>query len=510
MPKLRIIPPFISSHLAGIKRELKILFVAPEAAPFAKVGGLGEVMFALPRALRKLGHDARIMLPRYASVDPQKYTLTKIKDGLRVPSGGDAEPLICNVYEYKGGEESAPAYFLENQEYYEKRANVYGYADDPIRWVLLSRGVLEFLKTSEWVPDVIAANDWQTGFLPNLIHTEYKDHPVIDRIATVFIIHNIHHQGMFDHRFVSEMNYDAGQSPIGDIFNERLLWLNGMRRGIMHSDVIVTVSPTYAKEILTKDYGEGMEELLQERWTRLYGILNGIDYERLNPATDPYIPARFDADSPEKRIKNKLALQERFGLKRSKNTFLAGIVSRMDQQKGFDLITEISHPLFREIDMQLVVLGTGENRYRLFFKELISNYPKRVGGHFDFDPVLPRLIFSGSDIILIPSLFEPCGLTQMEAMRYGAVPVARKTGGLSDTIENFNPEESSGDGFLFEAADPWALFAAIVRARETYRYPKIWNGLVHRAMTKDLSWANSAARYADVFLKAIEYHKRLL
>ncbi|MDO8558690.1 MAG: glycogen/starch synthase [bacterium] len=487
--------------------KLKVLFVASEAAPFAKVGGLGEVMFALPRALRSLGHDARVMIPRYASVDRERYALKMIVEGLLVPTGGDPANLVCNALMHEGGD-TAPTYFLENQEYYEKRANVYGYADDPIRWALLSRGVLEFLKQSDWVPDVIVANDWQTGFIPNLIHKEYEHDTVIDTIATVFVIHNLYHQGLFDHRFVSEMNFDAGQASIGDIFAPRLLHLNAVRRGIMYADLVVTVSPTYAKEILTKEYGEGLEELLGERRMQLSGIINGIDYERLNPKTDPYITAKFDEKTTHRRRRNKRALQDRFGLKQDDNAFLVSIVSRMDHQKGFDLIMDIANPLFRETDIQLVVLGNGDNKYRLFFKELIEKHPGRVGGHFDFDPVLPHLIFAGADAMLIPSAFEPSGLTQMEAMRYGCIPIARRTGGLADTITDYDGADA-GDGFLFEAFDSWALFAAIVRARETHRHQEIWQELITRAMERDFSWTVSALEYERKLVAAIEYHKRL-
>ena len=300
MGKYGILLPYMTNLLDFISRKksyaakLKVLFIASEAAPFAKVGGLGEVMSALPLALRALGHDARIMMPRYASVDRERYALKMVREGLAVPTGGNPATLICNVLAHEGSD-TAPTYFLENQEYYEKRANVYGYADDPIRWMLLSRGVLEFLKQSAWVPDVIVANDWQTGFIPDLVHKEYQNDPVIDTIATVFVIHNLYHQGMFDHRFVSEMNFDAGQAPIGDLFSPRLLQLNAMRRGIMYADLIITVSPTYAKEILTKEYGEGLEELLGERRMQLSGIINGINYERLNPETDPYITEKFDS-----------------------------------------------------------------------------------------------------------------------------------------------------------------------------------------------------------------------
>ncbi|MDO8516145.1 MAG: glycogen/starch synthase [bacterium] len=489
-------------------RKLKVLFVASEAAPFAKVGGLGEVMYSLPRALREIGHDARVMIPRYGTVDRDRSGLTMVHEGVAVPTGGETPPLICNVLKHE--EEGVSfTYFLENEEYYEKRANVYGYADDPIRWLLLSRGTLEFLKVSDWVPDIIIANDWQAGFIPNLLHTDYAHDPALDSIATGFVIHNLSHQGMFDHHFVSEMNYDAGQSLVSDMFSPRLLQLNPMRRGIMHADIILTVSPTYAKEILTKEFGEGLNDLLAERRTRLFGVINGIDYDHLDPTTDQYIAAPFTTKTASRRAKNKRALQNHFGLHQNDKSFLIGIVSRMDHQKGFDLIMDIANPLFRETDIQLLVLGSGDNKYRLFFKELSEKYPGRVAGHFEFDPVLPRSIFAGSDAILIPSAFEPSGLTQMEAMRYGCIPIARETGGLADTIIDYDGELDIGDGFLFEAFDSWALFAAIIRARETHRHPDIWHELIVRAMEKDFSWIQSAKEYERHFMEAIEYHKRV-
>ena len=254
------------SFLIG-KNKPKVLFVAPEASPFIKAGGLGEVMFALPRALSKLGYDVRLMVPRYAGIDLEKFSLEMELEGLRVPTGieeGDSEKpemLICNVRRFVprgNGNRHAPVftYFLENLEYYENRSNIYGYADDAMRWALLSRGTLEFLKRSSWVPDVIVSSDWQTGFLPNYLRTVYADEEKFKNIATVFMIHNLYYQGVFDHRFVQEMDYDDGHSPLPSFFDPRILKTNGMRRGIMHSDLISVVSPTYAKEIMTPEYGE--------------------------------------------------------------------------------------------------------------------------------------------------------------------------------------------------------------------------------------------------------------
>ncbi|KKT28782.1 hypothetical protein A3G55_01200 [Candidatus Giovannonibacteria bacterium RIFCSPLOWO2_12_FULL_44_25] len=488
------------------KPNLKILFVASEAAPFSKAGGLGEVMFALPKALAALGYDARVMIPRYAGINQDKFFLKMLSEGLMVPTDAqeNRQPrhLQCNIKQYEN------VYFLENREYYEQRANIYGYADDTVRWALLSRGVLEFLNQNrEWMPDIIVSSDWQAAFLPNYLKTTYKDYARLSGIATVFSIHNLYYQGMFDHKFVSEMDYDAGQAQIPSFFDTRLLKLNMMRRGIMYADVINTVSPTYAKEIMTLDYGESLDGLLRERRSVVYGILNGIDYDTVNPKTDPHLPANYDVSSAKLRIQNKLELQKCFGLQEDSKKFVVGIVSRLDEQKGFDLLFDSLEALLHELDMQLVVVGSGDAKYMSFFGEIAKKFPERVAAHLSFDTVLPHLVFGGADAVLIPSKFEPSGLTQMEAMRYGAIPIARRTGGLADTVEDYGPGDEAGTGFVFERFSSQALSIALVRAYETYRHPSLWNNFQRRAMSKDFSWEHSAKEYIKLFEKAIDIKK---
>ena len=487
------------------KPTQKILFVASEATPFVKAGGLGSVMFALPRALKRIGYDARVMIPRYAKIDLEKFPMKLVMEGLSVPTDSDEESnpdeLICNVKMFKTSDKdnSPPTtYFLENEEYYEKRSNIYGYNDDALRWALLSKGTLEFLRTTrDWFPDVIIASDWQTGFLCNYLKTTYKDDPRLKNIATVFTIHNLYYQGMFDHRFISEMEYDDGQASLPSFFDPRLLKINGMRRGIMHADLITTVSPTYAKEIMTESYGELLDGLLRERRSRVYGILNGIDYEEFNPKTDRLLAKNYDAESADLRAKNKSELQGRFGIDRNPNSFLIAIASRFTEQKGFDLLFPITDTLFKELDIQLAVIGSGEGKYMGFFQDLEQKYPGKVGTHLSFDEVLPHLIHSGADAILIPSKFEPAGLLQLEAMRYGAVPIVRKTGGLADTVEDhvFN---NPGTGFVFNDFDAQAMMIAIVRAYENFNQKQVWKGIQHRGMKKDFSWDKSAREYAKV------------
>lgn len=499
--------------LFNSKTRRRVLFIAPEAKPFAKAGGLGEVIFALPRALEKIGYDVRVMIPRYAGIDPEQFHLKMEYAGLEVPtdseSGKENEPahLICNVRKYvpdpkKRDQEKLPVttYFLENEEYYEKRSNVYGYSDDTVRWALLCRGVLEFFRVSnEWTPDIIVASDWQTGFLSNYLKTYYKQYPKLAHIATVFIIHNLYYQGIFDHRFVSEMDSDDGQSALPSIFDPRFLKMNGMRRGIMYSDTITTVSPTYSREIMTKDYGELLEDLLKERRSRVHGVLNGIDYEDFNPETDRNLVSNYSVKLLNRRAKNKLELQTKFGLPKDENVPVIGIASRLVEAKGFDLMFDILEPLIKELNFQLVVLGSGEAKYMGFFKDLAERMPKNVAVHLSFDPILPRLIFSGSDMVLVPSKFEPCGLVQMEAMRYGAVPIVRKTGGLADSVEGFDPLTGKGTGFVFEDFNSLSLAIAITRACEHYRNPTVWKGIQTQAMNSNFSWENSAEEYARIF-----------
>lgn len=501
------------------KAKPRVLFVATEAAPFVKAGGLGEAMFALTRALREAGCDARVMIPRYAGVDPEEFHLALELEGLEVPTDappdGGPSSLTCNVRKYappagaNGGRLPVVTYFLENQEYYEQRSNIYGYADDAIRWALLSRGALEFIRLSrEWKPEVVVASDWQTGFLANYLRTTYRDDPVLRPIASVFAIHNLYYQGTFDHRFVSEMDFDDGQSPMPSLFDPRLLKVNGMRRGIIHADAIATVSPTYAKEIMTPAYGELLDGLLKERRSRVYGILNGIDYEEWNPETDGLLPRRYTAATLEDRVANRIELQRHFGLREDRRAFLVAIASRLTEQKGFDLLFPVADVLLRELPISLAVLGNGDGKYMGFFQELEKRYPGRVAAHLSFDTILPHLIHGGADAVLIPSRFEPAGLLQLEAMRYGAIPVARETGGLADTVSDYDPTTREGTGFLFEAFDSHAMMVALVRALEHWREGKSWRAIQKQAMAADFSWRRSADAYLRLAAVALESRRR--
>lgn len=487
-------------------KKLKILFVGSEAAPYVKIGGLGEVLHSLPKALNELGHDARILIPKYAVISEEKFKFKMVIEGLQVPND-DQDPLICNIKESANSIGSVN-YFLENEEYYEKRGGVYGYDDDASRWALLARGAIEFMRHPKgWKPDVIVANDWQGGLIPNYMKQNYKDDPLISGIASLFIIHNIYFQGMFDHKHTSELDYDDGQSHIPAILDPRMHKLNFMRRGIRYADIISTVSPNYAREITTPEYGELLDTLLQEKRSRLFGILNGINYDDYNPEENPHIEHKYNSKKIGERRKNKKVLQQKFNLPERDDVFVCGIVSRLSEQKGLDLVTETIGPLLENFDFQFVVLGSGDSKYMSFFDELSRTY-KNVSSHLTYDEILPHIIYSGADAICIPSRFEPSGLTQMEAMRYGAVPIARSIGGLADSVEDVDPLKGTGNGFCFSNYDRYAFYGAVVRAMETFKYKDIWEGLVKRAMEENFSWEKSAKEYVKLFDRAINQINR--
>ena len=481
-------------------KRKKILFVASESAPFAKAGGLGDVINSLSLSLKELGEDARVMIPRYGIIDLKKYKLKTEVQRLKVPTDqpGENPFLVCNVKKYSG-KEAVTTYFLENEEYYEKRANVYGYSDDHIRWILLCKGVLEFLKVSLWKPDIIVISDWQTGILPNYLKTIYKEDPVLSKILTLFTIHNLQYQGMCDFRFVQETERDSGKELIPDFFNPRLTKLNWMLRGILYSDAIVTVSPTYSREILTLENGEGLSKIFIEKQDKIFGILNGINNDNNNPSKSKHIPVNYTIKTIDKKKENKILLQKKFGLPENPNAFLMGIVSRFTEQKGLDLIEKIMPFLFKNISAQIIFIGDGEPRYKEMIKKAEEENPDCVKSFFEFSCSLPYFVFGGADVLLMPSKFEPCGITQMEAMRFGCIPIARKTGGLADTIITLDLEKEEGDGFLFEEYDFNSLFTAIVKAETIFRFKKEWKEMVKRAMKKDFSWKKSAKEYINIF-----------
>ncbi len=478
------------------------------------MGGLADVAGSLPRALRRLGHDARLALPKYRRINEARFGLTRIVDSMPVPTGPDHE--LVSVFE--STVEGMPAYLVGNDKYF-GRQEVYGYDDDGERFVFFCRATLEMLKKLDWQPDVIHCNDWHTGIIPNWLKTIYQDDPFFAPTATAFTIHNLAYQGIFSPElleFAGLADYGLIPHPTDEGLS-RVVVL--MARGILFADVINAVSEKYAQEILTPEYGERLDPILAQRRDRLFGILNGLDCEVWDPATDPDIAINYDVApplSPPKlggrmggRMENKLALQREAGLSPDPDVLLIGMISRLADQKGFDILTEASDQLM-EMDLQFVLLGTGDERYHRIFANVAGKYQGQAAVFLKFDPALARRIYAGSDAFLMPSRFEPCGLGQMIAMRYGSVPIVRSTGGLADTVEDYDPTTGQGNGFAFDEYSEEALLAAVKRALETYRRQDIWRTLMERGMQADFSWRASAQKYVELYHKALEFKQEEL
>jgi starch synthase len=477
---------------------LKILLLAAEVVPFAKTGGLADVAGALPKAIHALGHDIRVAMPRYSRIDPDKFQLQKLVPPFSVPvyrTTEEASILQTTI------NPDIPVYMVDSAKYFD-REGIYMYPDDAERFIFYCRAVLESLKYLDWRPDVIHCHDWHTAIVPNWLSTIYQDDPFFADTVTVYTIHNLAYQGIFGYRVLEV----AGIDEWGFMYHPELADLNEvvdlMGRGIYWADLVSTVSETYAHEILTPEYGQRLDPLLRDRRDRLFGILNGIDYEMANPSADPHIAANYEIGTLDRRLENKLALQREAKLEEDPNVPLLGIISRLTDSKGFDILGEaIDHVL--DLGVQLVLMGTGEQHYHDLFSHMVQRYPGQAAIFFTFNTPLGQRIYAGSDMFLMPSRFEPCGTNQLIAMHYGSVPIVRSTGGLADTVQDFDPHTSQGNGFVFKEYDPWKLFAAIVRALETFKHHEVWRQIQVRGMTADYSWARSARKYVDLYHRAI-------
>lgn len=490
-------------------KPLKVLFVTAEVSPFSTVGGLAQVSYFLPRALKRLGVDVRIFTPKYGSINSKLLQTDNVLEGLSVPTGEEKDSqqpqnLICNVKILKTPKKDDPIiYFLENREYYEQRANVYGYSDDHIRFGLLSRAAVEFSQHGEFVPDIIHSNDWHTGYVSNYLENVYKNE-VTEKISTLFSVHNLY-QGVFDFDHASEMDFDDGKGKLASFFSDRFFKQNALKRGIIYSDLVNTVSQTYSREIMTENYAPKLFNLFKELRGKFYGVLNGLDYTSFNPKNDKIINKNFSVTSISTRQENKVDLQKEFNLDLLPHAPILGIVGRLDEQKGLDLVLETMDFILKECGAQLVVVGKGDDKYRDYFADLEKRYPGMVGTHLMYDASLPRKVYAGADMILMPSRYEPGGIVALEAMRYGCVPVVRATGGLADSVVDYRPTESTGTGFSFSTYSAMSFLTAVVRALETYKNPEAWKKIVKRAMEQDFSWDKTAKKYLELYHRSKDF-----
>ncbi|MDS0528467.1 glycogen synthase GlgA [Clostridium sp. SHJSY1] len=471
---------------------MKVLFVATEAHPFIKSGGLGDVAGALPKALVKKGVDVRVIIPKYRNINWELKEKIKFVKWHTVNVGWRTQ--YCGVFEYN--HEGVIYYLIDNEAYFD-RDGLYGYYDDGERFAFFDRAVLDTLKQINWQPNVIHCNDWQTGMVPVLLRLEYSKDLFYCGMRTIFSIHNILFQGCFDKTILPELfgyNYEPYKNKSLE-FDKGVSFMKG---GINYSDLISTVSYSYANEIKTPDFGERLDGLLRCRADSLRGIVNGIDYEEFNPVTDNYIYKKYDVSNLKDKQINKVELQRELGLYESKTTPMIGMITRLTKQKGLELLTYIGERLLEQ-DVQLVIVGTGDKNFEDYFKWLDYRYGNKVSANIKFDNALAHKVYASSDMFLMPSLFEPCGLGQLIALRYGTIPIVRETGGLKDTVTPYNEYEESGNGFSFRKFNGDEMFNTIQYAINTYYDKRKWNKLIRHAMHSDNSWSKSADDYLNMY-----------
>jgi starch synthase len=481
---------------------MKILMVSPELDPFVKVGGLGDAVGALAKSLARLGHDVRCVCPLYGLI-------RRGADWARRPEPLGAElgsaPVFCSVHETTLPRSRARVYFLEHEGFY-GRPEIYAgpwgpHADNDRRFTFLSRAALNLCLQLEWIPDVVHCHDWTTGLVPVFLNTTLRDGP-LGGCATVFTIHNLEHQGYCHRSLLAYAHLPEWLFTPDNL--EACGAVNLMKAGLYHSTKLTTVSPNYAREIQTPAFGFGLDHVLRFRAADLIGIVNGIDDEVWNPATDPLLPANYSGDDLSGKAECKAALQSAFGLESAPEVPVFGVVSRLFHQKGLDLLAEVMPRTVTNMRVQFALLGTGEPALEQAFARFAWAFPGRVGAKLAFDNRLAHLIQGGADCFVMPSRTEPCGLTQLYAMRYGTLPVARATGGLVDTIQQYDERTGTGTGFLFDAADEDALYYALGWACATYYdRPATFNAMRRAAMARDYSWTPSTRRYEDVYRWAV-------
>ena len=473
---------------------MKVLYAASEALPFIASGGLADVAGSLPQALRKRLVGCRVVMPLYDGIKQELKDSMKFITSISVPVAWRRQ--YCGIFEARAG---GVIYYLLDNQYYFKRDALYGFYDDAERFAFFARAILEIIPHIDFKPDIIHCNDWQTALTPLYYSTMYANQPGYENIKTVLTIHNIQYQGVYgeelidnvvgiDHAHKNLIEYDGA--------------VNLMKAGIECANAVTTVSPSYAKEILDPWYSHGLDTILRERSYKLRGILNGIDVENYNPETDKDVFKNYSVDNMRGKAVNKRELQKLLGLPEKKDTPVMGMVTRLVSHKGLDLCKAVLDELLATTDIQLVVLGSGDYQYEEFFRGLAQRYPDKVGLCLGFISDLARKIYAGSDMFLMPSKSEPCGLSQMVALRYGSIPIVRETGGLRDSVTDSG--DNMGNGFVFSSYNAHDMLHAIKRAVEGYQDQKGWAILVKRAMESDNSWGKSANEYIKMYKEVLK------
>lgn len=474
-------------------KRLKVWFASSEAAPFAKTGGLADVAGSLPKALKGLGVDIRVVMPKYRQIDPQYVSEMEFIGSCTIELSWRKQ--YCGVYRLES--DGVPFYFIDN-EYYFFRDGFYGLYDDGERFSFFCKAILEILPVIDFQPDVIHLNDWQTGMASLLLDAEYRARDdFYKNMLTLFTIHNLRYQGIFPKSILGELlDLDWKYFNMNGV--EFYGQVNFLKAGLVYSSALSTVSRTYADEIRYDFFGEHLQNIIRQRSGDMHGIVNGIDYELNDPETDARIYENFSISDLSGKDENKKRLQQDLGLDIKEDVPLVSVISRLVDQKGFDLIERML-PELMNLGIQFVVLGTGESRYEEMFRYAQNHYPGKLSANIKYDAVLAQRIYAGSDIFLMPSLYEPCGLSQLFSMRYGTVPVVRETGGLKDTVVPYNVYTKEGTGFTFANYNAHEMKDAVSRAVEIHKNQEEWENLVRRCMEQDFSWSSSAKQYKKLY-----------
>jgi starch synthase len=490
-------------------KKLKILFATSEVVPFIKTGGLADVSSALPQKLQEMGHQVRIIVPKYGAIDERKFKIhevVRLKD-LRFNIGEKEVIFSLRSSFLIGPKTRVQIYFLDNAEYFGSRHSLYAnpltgedYPDNDERFILLSRAIFELITKLGWAPDIIHCNDWQTGLIPAYMKSLYKDDPTFKSIKTVFTVHNLSAQGIFPKSTFDKTGLPKELESEKGILHKGKV--NFLKSGLVYADLLNTVSENYALEICqNKEFGLGLEEVLSKRKKDLYGIINGIDDTIWHPETDIKIAQKYSQKNLDHKSENKKALADNFNFTYSEETPVIGMITRLVDNKGLDLV-EKAFPELMDLNLHFILLGTGEKNYHRFFKTAASKYHNKFSCYIGFDDDLAHLIEAGADMFLIPSKYEPCGLNQMYSLMYGTVPIVRFTGGLADTVKQFNSKTKSGNGFVFHKYSAKEMIAEIKNAVKVYSGDKEeWQTIMRNGMKENFSWLNSAKKYVELYKK---------
>lgn len=487
-------------------KKLKILFVTSEVVPFIKTGGLADVSSALSQMLAENGHEVRIVVPKYGAVDERKFKIhevVRLKD-ISIKIGEKDVVFSLKSCFLPGPKVRVQIYFLDNHEYFGSRTSLYtdpktgkDYDDNDERFILLSQSIFELISKLGWIPDIIHCNDWQTGLIPAYLKTTYKDDPVFSKFKTLFTIHNLAYQGEFPKSVFSKTSLpEEVNSPKGALIDGKF---NFLKAGLVYADVINTVSETYAKEITTDNYlSAGLKPVLSKRKGDVYGILNGIDTRVWHPEKDKHVAKKYSIKSIENKLANKEDLASKFGFKYDENIPIIGVISRLYDEKGMDLINDAFADIMK-LKLQFVLLGTGDKKYHTFFDKMSHKHKDKFACYLGFNDELAHVIEAGADIFLMPSKYEPCGLNQMYSLTYGTIPVVRETGGLADTVIPFNEKTGEGNGFIFKKYDSAVMLKELKKAIKLFDDKKTWAKIIRNAMKSDFSWHASSKKYIDLY-----------